>query len=181
MKKIILIFLLLSQLMSSQVDYSGNWKIIDVKTNHVLKGPSEEFELPKGIIGKTILIKDNKIDITAIVKNIDDSFLYENDSPYFFIKEKHTLKIIKDNSRNQFPGDELGEILDDKNKTIESNIGTSFTKLLKTDLKSKKMTCFKISGKNDFNPQSLLITTENSKELFLYSYNDELIFFLKKL
>lgn len=181
MKKTILIFLLLNQLMWSQVDYSGNWKIIDVKTNHVLKGPSEEFELPKEIIKKTILIKDNKIDVTAIIKNIDDLFLYENHSPYFFIKEKHILKIIKDNPTNQFPGDELGGILDDKSNAKESSIGTSFTKLLKTDQKSKTLICFKISGKNNFNPQSLLITTENPKELFLFSHNDEFIFFLKKL
>lgn len=178
MKKFIFIFLVLTHNLYSQ--FNGNWIIKDVKTTHVLKGPSEEFELPSGIMGKKILIKENKIDLTPIMENIDDLSIYENNSPFFFIKEKVMLKIISDSSHNQFPGDELGNIFSTEGNVKTFKVGSSFTNILKINPRSKELSCFKIYGKNNFNAQSLLITTANKNELIIFSYNDELIFFLKR-
>lgn len=178
MKKFVFIFLILAQYSYSQFD--GNWIIKDVKTSHVLKGPIEEFELPSGIVGKKILIKNKKIDLTSIMKNIDDLSIYENHSPFFYIKEKVILKIIKDSPHNQFPGDELGNVFSDESNVKSFKVGSSFTNILKANSKSKELSCFKIYGKDNFNAQSLLITTANQNELIFFSYNDELIFFLKK-
>lgn len=178
MKKLIFIFLILTQNLYSQFD--GNWIIKDVKTSHILKGPLEEFELPTGILGKKIIIKDKKIDLTSIMKNIDDLFIYENHSPFFCTKEKVVLKIIKDNPHNQFPGDELDYVFGDENNAKSCKVGSSFTNILKVNINNKELLCFKIYGKNNFNSQSLLITTRNPNELIFFSYNDELILFLKK-
>lgn len=180
MKKIIFIMIfILIQNTYSQFKYDGNWVIKSIKTNHVLKGPIEEFELPTKIIGKIIFIHEKRIDIRTLMEDIDDLSLYENHSPFFYVQEKHLLEIIKDNSHNQFPGDELGEIFEDKNK-VKSKIGTSFTNLLKINPKLKELLTFKIYGKNNYNPNCLLITTDNPNELILFIYNDELLFFLKK-
>ncbi|WP_281309714.1 hypothetical protein [Flavobacterium flavigenum] len=178
MKKLIFIFLILTQNSYSQFD--GNWIVKDLKTSHILKGALEEFELPTGIIRKKIIIKDRKIDLTSITKNIDDLSISENHSPFFYIKEKVILKIIKDSPHNQFPGDELDNVFGDEGNIKSSKVGSSFTNILKLNPKNKELTCFKIYGKDNFNAQSLLITTENPNELVFFSYNDELIFFLKK-
>lgn len=182
MNKILFILIVFSNtIIYSQVNFEGNWTIKNIKTTHVLKGPIEEDVLPTGIVGKTILIKNDRIDISSIMKYIHDLYIDENHSAYFYIKEKHILNIIKDNPRNQFPGDELGDILGEKNNIKTSNVGTSFTNILKINATIKQLICYKIRGKNNFNTLCLLIKTSNPKELILFSYNDELLFFLNKI
>jgi hypothetical protein len=90
------------------------------------------------------------------------------------------LKIIKDSPHNQFPGDELGNVFSDEINVKAFKVGSSFTNILKVNPKNKELSCFKIYGKNNLNAQSLLITPVNQNELIFFSYNDELIFFLKK-
>lgn len=177
MRKVYLLCLLVSQLAFCQVEFNGNWKIVKVKTNHVLKGPTDEFNIPTYVEGKILKIDQNEIDLSSIENKVFLVSISENKSAKFKIDSSIIIKAYKDSPHNQFPGDELSKVFD-SNNAKNYKVGNSFLKIL--NLKKEEIICHKLEGKLKSETYLLLFSTEKNDELILFSYNEEYIFFLKK-
>lgn len=178
MKIIILIFIVFVLYDQCLAQKCTLWKIKHIKTNYIEKGPLDKYNLPLYLKGKHIQIQDSLLILTEIRKKAikNHSGFLRNLNDTMILKKRIFFKRQKDDEITlKYPGDEIIECTIDNDTCFASE---SFLNLL--EIKDNDVNAY-LTPLNKYKSRCILFILKENNKMVLYSEDDFLLLFLKKI